>query len=37
MGNSRPHAPIPLRDDRAELLRRRALTQDAARPDGVDT
>lgn len=25
----------PLRDDLAELLRRRALTQDAARPDAV--
>jgi hypothetical protein len=26
----------PLRDDHAELLRRRALTEDAARPDAVE-
>ncbi|MGV0601423.1 biotin carboxylase, partial [Mycolicibacterium pulveris] len=26
----------PVRDDHAELLRRRALTEDAARPDAVD-
>ncbi|HEX7824218.1 MAG TPA: biotin carboxylase, partial [Mycobacterium sp.] len=26
----------PLRDDHAELLRRRALTEDAARPDTVE-
>ena len=25
----------PLRDDHTELLRRRALTEDAARPDAV--
>ena len=25
----------PIRDDHAELLRRRALTEDAARPDAV--
>ena len=26
----------PIRDDHAELLRRRALTEDAARPDAVE-
>jgi acetyl-CoA carboxylase carboxyltransferase component len=31
-----PHADEPLRDDHAELLRRRALTEDAARPDAVE-
>jgi len=31
-----PSADEPLRDDHAELLRRRALTEDAARPDAVE-
>src|SRR5882757_7190947 len=31
-----PPADEPLRDDHAELLRRRALTEDAARPDAVE-
>jgi len=30
-----PSADEPLRDDHAELLRRRALTEDAARPDAI--